>query len=43
MTRCEAYLDSKGFLRWWSQGGDGARATRRSPRPTQLSGAPVRA
>jgi predicted CoA-substrate-specific enzyme activase len=19
MTRCEAYLDSKGFLRWWSQ------------------------
>ena len=17
MTRCEAYLDSKGFLRWW--------------------------
>ena len=20
MTRCEAYLDSKGFLRWWSQG-----------------------
>jgi hypothetical protein len=18
MTRCEAYLDSKGFLRWWS-------------------------
>ena len=24
MTRCEAYLDSKGFLRWWSQeDGDG--------------------
>jgi predicted CoA-substrate-specific enzyme activase len=22
MTRCEAYLDSKGFLRWWSQGDD---------------------
>jgi predicted CoA-substrate-specific enzyme activase len=21
MTRCEAYLDSKGFLRWWSQPG----------------------
>ena len=19
LTRCEAYLDSKGFLRWWSQ------------------------
>jgi predicted nucleotide-binding protein (sugar kinase/HSP70/actin superfamily) len=19
MTRCEAYLDSKGFLRWWSR------------------------
>jgi predicted nucleotide-binding protein (sugar kinase/HSP70/actin superfamily) len=24
MTRCEAYLDSKGFLRTWSQGGDGS-------------------
>ena len=23
MTRCEAYLDSKGFLRWWSQQDDG--------------------
>ena len=23
MTRCEAYLDSKGFLRWWSQAEDG--------------------
>ncbi len=22
MTRCEAYLDSKGFLRWWSGDGD---------------------
>ena len=22
MTRCEAYLDSKGFLRWWSQAAD---------------------
>jgi len=22
MTRCEAYLDSKGFLRWWSQAGN---------------------
>ena len=22
MTRCEAYLDSKGFLRWWSQADD---------------------
>jgi predicted CoA-substrate-specific enzyme activase len=21
MTRCEAYLDSKGFLRWWTQAG----------------------
>jgi predicted nucleotide-binding protein (sugar kinase/HSP70/actin superfamily) len=20
MTRCEAYLDSKGFLRWWARG-----------------------
>jgi predicted nucleotide-binding protein (sugar kinase/HSP70/actin superfamily) len=24
MTRCEAYLDSKGFLRWWSQADDEA-------------------
>ncbi len=24
MTRCEAYLDSKGFLRWWSQGAEAA-------------------
>jgi predicted CoA-substrate-specific enzyme activase len=31
MTRCEAYLDSKGFLRWWSQGGD------------ELDGSPVAA
>ena len=22
MTRCEAYLDSKGFLRWWSKTGE---------------------
>jgi len=22
MTRCEAYLDSKGFLRWWTQAGE---------------------
>jgi predicted nucleotide-binding protein (sugar kinase/HSP70/actin superfamily) len=22
MTRCEAYLDSKGFLRWWSKAGE---------------------
>jgi predicted nucleotide-binding protein (sugar kinase/HSP70/actin superfamily) len=29
MTRCEAYLDSKGFLRWWSQdAADEARACR---------------
>jgi hypothetical protein len=21
MTRCEAYLDSKGFLRWWAHAG----------------------
>ena len=30
MTRCEAYLDSKGFLRWWSQ--DAADEARRVPR-----------
>jgi predicted CoA-substrate-specific enzyme activase len=29
MTRCEAYLDSKGFLRWWSQdAADEARTCR---------------
>jgi predicted CoA-substrate-specific enzyme activase len=29
MTRCEAYLDSKGFLRWWSQdAADEARVCR---------------
>jgi hypothetical protein len=27
MTRCEAYLDSKGFLRWWSQQDDGELAS----------------
>jgi predicted nucleotide-binding protein (sugar kinase/HSP70/actin superfamily) len=31
MTRCEAYLDSKGFLRWWSQ--PDASAERRSGEP----------
>ena len=30
MTRCEAYLDSKGFLRWWSQ--DAADEAARVPR-----------
>ena len=25
MTRCEAYLDSKGFLRWWARDDKGAR------------------
>ncbi len=24
MTRCEAYLDSKGVLRWWKKGGEGS-------------------
>ena len=38
MTRCEAYLDSKGFLRWWARGRQGRRATGRgrarwTPRP----------
>ena len=29
MTRCEAYLDSKGFLRWWSKdAADEARSCR---------------
>lgn len=29
MTRCEAYLDSKGFLRWWSQEADDVTDVRR--------------
>ena len=48
MTRCEAYLDSKGFLRWWSQGGDDRLAGERDPSADEcdpsageLSGAPV--
>jgi predicted nucleotide-binding protein (sugar kinase/HSP70/actin superfamily) len=28
ITRCEAYLDSKGFLRWWKQDGDGGGRSR---------------
>jgi predicted CoA-substrate-specific enzyme activase len=31
MTRCEAYLDSKGFLRWWSQGDEPACAAACAP------------
>ncbi len=27
MTRCEAYLDSKGFLRWWARGDRVAKQT----------------
>ncbi|HEY5528988.1 MAG TPA: acyl-CoA dehydratase activase [Thermoleophilia bacterium] len=27
MTRCEAYLDSKGFLRWWARGEHAVRET----------------
>ncbi len=27
MTRCEAYLDSKGFLRWWARGDKATRET----------------
>jgi predicted CoA-substrate-specific enzyme activase len=41
MTRCEAYLDSKGFLRWWSQGGGDAPTT--AVAADEPSGAPVRA
>jgi len=40
MTRCEAYLDSKGFLRWWSQGGGDAPTT--TVAADELSGAPAR-
>jgi predicted nucleotide-binding protein (sugar kinase/HSP70/actin superfamily) len=43
MTRCEAYLDSKGFLRWWSQGGDDALGSARELAAGELSGAPVQA
>jgi predicted CoA-substrate-specific enzyme activase len=32
MTRCEAYLDSKGVLRWWKKGGE-ASGTERSTSP----------
>ena len=40
MTRCEAYLDSKGFLRWWAREDQSATATgegepRWTPRPHQ--------
>ena len=40
MTRCEAYLDSKGFLRWWSQGGDDLDG--RPAGAGEMSGAAVR-
>ncbi|MBN1628875.1 MAG: hypothetical protein JW990_03855 [Thermoleophilia bacterium] len=30
MTRCEAYLDSKGFLRWWARGERAKQAVRES-------------
>jgi predicted nucleotide-binding protein (sugar kinase/HSP70/actin superfamily) len=43
MTRCEAYLDSKGFLRWWSQGGDERLPVEREPSASALPGDPVRA
>ena len=49
MTRCEAYLDSKGFLRWWSQGGAERLTSERDPAADELdpsgelSGAPVEA
>ncbi|MGZ4198831.1 MAG: acyl-CoA dehydratase activase-related protein, partial [Thermoleophilia bacterium] len=49
MTRCEAYLDSKGFLRWWSQGGADRLTDESDPAAGELdpsgelSGAPVEA
>jgi predicted CoA-substrate-specific enzyme activase len=43
MTRCEAYLDSKGFLRWWSRGGDEDFAGVPLAESGELSGAPVQA
>jgi hypothetical protein len=30
MTRCEAYLDSKGFLRWWAREDRAKQAVRES-------------
>ena len=38
MTRCEAYLDSKGFLRWWSQGDDERLPTRATPAAERAAG-----
>ncbi len=43
MTRCEAYLDSKGFLRWWSLPCDDTLADECDPAAGELSGAPVQA
>jgi len=43
MTRCEAYLDSKGFLRWWSQGADDDLAGMPAATTGELSGAAVEA
>jgi predicted nucleotide-binding protein (sugar kinase/HSP70/actin superfamily) len=45
MTRCEAYLDSKGFLRWWSRDDDeaplGAGSDDDESRAGELSGSVV--
>ena len=38
MTRCEAYLDSKGFLRWWSRPDDAAD---RQPAASTVAGVPL--
>ena len=43
MTRCEAYLDSKGFLRWWSRDGDEDFAGVPLAESGERSGAPVQA
>jgi predicted nucleotide-binding protein (sugar kinase/HSP70/actin superfamily) len=41
MTRCEAYLDSKGFLRWWSQGDEPACAAACAPAAEEVPLGPV--
>ena len=43
MTRCEAYLDRKGFLRWWSRDSNEDFAGVPLAESGERSGAPVQA
>jgi len=36
MTRCEAYLDSKGVLRWWKKADEGSKAARSISRECRM-------